>query len=243
MPLRMCASAATVGCYAAMDQILFDGIAPRHPASHGRLAERTIRHAASCTFLEGRDAEVSAIGALEPNRQRRLAEWVAAIVFAQAAMRPRGDRYAEVIAGFGGDAPSTVPTGLIVHMQKVERACHAASTALAIGDDAWFPDLAFRRLGQVHSMGVTLRYACHSDPATAAWESIHNAHASLSATPRLGGGDASGALERAVAAFLNDPGMDQRTFAALFPAPADPGALDAIISRERRQYEAERRSV
>ena len=126
-------------------------------------------------------------------------------------------------------------------MQKVERVWHDGETAFAMSDNAWFPDLSWRWIGQVHLMGVALRYACHRDAATAAWETIYNAQRSLGATPRLGGGDAATALDRAVRAFLDNPALNHEAFVAMFPAPVTPDARDELLDRERQHYDQLRR--
>ncbi len=183
---------------------------------------------------------LAGIGTLDAARQRHLAHWVAEIAFDQAALGEEGARYASVVASLDGDAVSPVPPSLIVYMQKVERAWSAGHTELAVSDTRWFPDRSLRWLGQVHLMGVALRYAMHPDPATAVWECVYNASRSLGFPSDRATTGAGRMLYPAVLRYIEDPDMSKSTFLGLFPLPPRPEDRRAELDEERAVYVRER---
>lgn len=194
-------------------------------------------------FLEGRDSEVrnlvESLGRLDPARQRRFAEWVAGAAAAQSALGSDAQCYLEVVQSFGHDLPATTMDKLVLFVQKVNQLNSASGTALAVSDNAWFPRMSSARVGQVATLGEAIRWACHPDPATAAWETLYAAHLTLSAGRLMGGTEAVADLERATGAFLNDPSMGREYFLAHFHEPVSAETVRTLLARERAEYQVE----
>lgn len=176
------------------------------------------------------------IASLDPVRQRRLAEWVAAAAVSHGGLGDIADRFAPLVQGFGNASPPPVPAGLIVYLQKVEKLATKASMELATSDPRWFPYASMRWVGHVVRTGRAVRYACHADPATAAWESVHAAAMSFRVTETLRGAVVDSSLYPAALAFIEDPGMTWEAFTALLPSPSDPDELRAILAAEHHEF-------